>query len=121
MFGECHAHALMNGINYRAAVNLHREGANEQACLLYTSPLTTDEVAEIAEKCTTDDYVGTHIIMDHGEGLPYALEPLYLSAGKDYISEDGKEADGYVNSEEAVNLSLIHISSQSSTCWFCIF
>ena len=29
--GECHAHALMNGINYRAAVNLHREGANEQA------------------------------------------------------------------------------------------
>mgnify|MGYP002234286800 FL=1 len=37
------------------------------------------------------------------EGLPYALEPLYLSAGKDYISEDGKEADGYVNSEEAVN------------------
>ena len=31
MFGECHAHALMNGINYRAAVNLHREGANEQA------------------------------------------------------------------------------------------
>ena len=67
------------------------------------NPLTTDEVAEIAEKCTTDDYVGTHIIMDHGEGLPYALEPLYLSAGKDYISEDGKEADGYVNSEEAVN------------------
>ena len=60
------------------------------------NPLTTDEVAEIAEKCTTDDYVGTHIIMDHGEGLPYALEPLYLSAGKDYISEDGKEADGYV-------------------------
>lgn len=31
------------------------------------NPLTTDEVAEIAEKCTTDDYVGTHIIMDHGE------------------------------------------------------
>lgn len=31
MLGECHAHALMNGINYRAAVNLHREGANEQA------------------------------------------------------------------------------------------
>ena len=40
--------------------------------------------------------------MDHGEGLPYALEPMYISEGKDYISEDGKEADGYVNSEEAV-------------------
>jgi len=40
--------------------------------------------------------------MDHGEGLPYALEPMYLSAGKDYISEDGTTADGYINSEEAV-------------------
>ncbi|WP_418419182.1 ABC transporter substrate-binding protein [Blautia sp.] len=66
------------------------------------NPITWSEFAEIAEKCTTDDYVGAHIIMDHGEGLPYALEPMYLSAGKDYISEDGKEADGYVNSEEAV-------------------
>lgn len=67
------------------------------------NPLTWSEVAEIAEKCTTDDYVGTHIIMDHGEGLPYALEPLYLSAGMDFVSEDGTEADGYVNSEEAVS------------------
>lgn len=31
MFGECHAHALMNGINYREAVALHREKANEEA------------------------------------------------------------------------------------------
>ena len=66
------------------------------------NPITWSEFAEIAEKCTTDDYVGAHIIMDQGEGLPYALEPMYLSAGKDYISEDGKEAEGYVNSEEAV-------------------
>ena len=66
------------------------------------NPITWDEMAEIAEKCTTDNYVGAHIIMDHGEGLPYALEPMYISEGKDYISEDGKEADGYVNSEEAV-------------------
>lgn len=67
------------------------------------NPLTWSEVAEIAEKCTTDDYVGTHVIMDHGEGLPYALEPLYVSAGKDFISEDGTTSDGYVNSEEAVS------------------
>lgn len=31
MFGECHAHALMNGVNYREAVALHREKANEEA------------------------------------------------------------------------------------------
>lgn len=66
------------------------------------NPLTWSELEEIAEKCTTDDYVGTHIIMDHGEGLPYALEPMFISNGKDFVSEDGSEADGYVNSKECV-------------------
>ena len=45
---------------------------------------------------------GTHIIMDQGEGIPYALEPMYISEGKDYISDDGTTADGYVNSDESV-------------------
>ncbi|MBE5999312.1 MAG: sugar ABC transporter substrate-binding protein [Sarcina sp.] len=66
------------------------------------NPITWSEMAEIAEKCTTDSYVGTHIVMDHGEGLPYALEPMYISEGKDYISEDGTTAEGFVNSDEAV-------------------
>jgi ABC-type glycerol-3-phosphate transport system substrate-binding protein len=66
------------------------------------NPVTWEEMADIAEKCTTDEHVGAHIIMDHGEGLPYALEPMYISKGKDYISEDGKTAEGYVDSEEAV-------------------
>ncbi|MCD8052139.1 MAG: sugar ABC transporter substrate-binding protein [Clostridiales bacterium] len=66
------------------------------------NPITWSEMLEIAEKCTTDSYVGTHIIMDHGEGLPYALEPLYVSQGMDYISADGTTAEGYVNSAEAV-------------------
>ena len=67
-----------------------------------SNPLTWSELAKIAQQCTTDSYVGTHIIMDHGEGLPYALEPMYLSAGKDYVSADGSAAEGYVNSPEAV-------------------
>lgn len=66
------------------------------------NPLTWSELAEIAEKCTTDKYVGTHIIMDHGEGLAYALEPMFISNGKDFVSEDGSAAEGYVNSQEAV-------------------
>ena len=45
------------------------------------NPITWSELEEIAKKCTTDKYVGTHIIMDHGEGLPYALEPMYISEG----------------------------------------
>lgn len=66
------------------------------------NPLTWSELEEIAQKCTTDSYVGTHIIMDHGEGLPYALEPMFLSNGKDFVSEDGSTAEGYVNSAECV-------------------
>lgn len=66
------------------------------------NPITWSEFAEIAQKCTTDDYVGTRIIMDHGEGIPYALEPMYLSNGVDYISADGSTAEGYVNSPECV-------------------
>ena len=70
------------------------------------NPITWTELAQIAQQCTTDSYVGTHIIMDHGEGLPYALEPMYLSAGKDYISADGSTAEGYVNSPEAVKTTV---------------
>ena len=66
------------------------------------NPITWSEFAEIAEKCTTDNYVGTRIIMDHGEGIPYALEPMYLSNGVDYVSADGTTAEGYVNSKECV-------------------
>ena len=30
------------------------------------NPVTWEEMADIAEKCTTDEHVGAHIIMDHG-------------------------------------------------------
>lgn len=66
------------------------------------APMTWSEFEALAEQCTTDNYVGTHIVMDHGEGLPYALEPMYKSHGVDYISDDGSQAEGYVNSDEAV-------------------
>ena len=28
MFGECHAHIFMDGINYREAVKCHKDGAD---------------------------------------------------------------------------------------------
>ena len=31
MFGECHAHVIMDGINYKAAVALHKDGVCEAA------------------------------------------------------------------------------------------
>ena len=29
MFGECHMHIFMNGVNYREAVQLHKNGVQE--------------------------------------------------------------------------------------------
>lgn len=31
MFGECHAHLIIDAVNYKKAVQLHRNGVNEQA------------------------------------------------------------------------------------------
>lgn len=30
MFGECHAHIIMDGVNYRRAVDMHKNGPNDQ-------------------------------------------------------------------------------------------
>lgn len=65
-------------------------------------PMTWSEFEALAAQCTTDNYVGTRIVMDHGEGIPYALEPMYKSNGVDYLSDDGSKANGYLNSKEAV-------------------
>lgn len=63
---------------------------------------TWDQFYENAKKLTTDDYVGTNIIMDKGEGLIYALEPFFLEDGAQFVSDDGSEAEGYVNSDKVV-------------------
>lgn len=64
--------------------------------------LTWSEFEEIAAKLTTSDVVGTNIIMDKGEGLPYVLEQFWISNGTDFVSEDGSTAEGYVNSEKGI-------------------
>lgn len=63
---------------------------------------TWTEFYENAEKLTTDDYVGTNIIMDKGEGLIYALGQFWTENKADLISEDGSTAEGYVNSDASV-------------------
>ena len=30
MFGECHAHIIMDGVNYRRAVDMHKNGPDDQ-------------------------------------------------------------------------------------------
>lgn len=64
--------------------------------------LTWSEFEEIAAKLTTGDVVGTNIIMDQGEGLPYVLEQFWISNGTDFVSADGSTAEGYVNSDQGI-------------------
>ena len=63
---------------------------------------TWSEFYENTGKLTTGDYVGTSIIMDKGEGLIYALGQFWTENNAQMISEDGTEADGYINSKESV-------------------
>src|SRR5699024_8384733 len=63
---------------------------------------TWSEFKEIVKALTKDGVVGTNIIMDKGEGLPYVLEQFWISNGTDFVSEDGSTANGYVNSPEGV-------------------
>lgn len=98
---------------------LYALGATESSVALYYNKDMTDaagievpttledawtwsEYYEAAKKLTTDTVVGTNIIMDQGEGLPYVLEQFWISNGTDFVSEDGAKADGYVNSAEGV-------------------
>lgn len=55
-----------------------------------------------AAKLTTDEYVGTNIIMDKGEGLIYALGQFWTVNEAQFVSADGSSAEGYINSEASV-------------------
>lgn len=63
---------------------------------------TWTEFYDAAKKLTKDGVVGTNIIMDKGEGLPYVLEQFWISNGTDLVSADGSKADGYINSPEGI-------------------
>lgn len=98
---------------------LYALGATESSVALYYNKDMTDaagitipekledawtwsEYEEIAKKLTTDTVVGTNIIMDQGEGLPYVLEQFWISNGTDFVSEDGSVAEGYINSDKGI-------------------
>ncbi len=69
-------------------------------------PLTWDEVLEIAQKITNHK-TGVHGIdpaqgFGEGEGPAYFKMPILWQFGGEVLSPDGKTADGYLNSEEAL-------------------
>ena len=66
---------------------------------------TWSEFYENAGKLTTDDYVGTNLIMDKGEGIIYGLSSFWNEADAPLISEDGTTAEGYVNSDASIEVA----------------
>lgn len=63
---------------------------------------TWEEVYEIAKKLKTDDRYGINLEWDLGEGQIYGFAPIIWSNGGELLSEDGKEIDGYLNSDKAI-------------------
>ncbi len=63
---------------------------------------TQSEFLENAKKLTTDEYVGTNIIMDKGEGIIYALGQLFEENDVSFINSNSSKADGFINSENSI-------------------
>lgn len=98
---------------------LYALGTSESSVLLFynkkmfdeagiTAPTTLEEawswedVYEVAKKLNKDGVYGINMDWDLGEGQIYGFAPIVWANGSELVSEDGKVADGYVNSPEAV-------------------
>jgi len=63
---------------------------------------TWSQFKEVAKKLTKNGVVGTNIVMDKGEGLPYVLEQFWISNGTDFVNKDGSKAEGYINGPKGI-------------------
>lgn len=59
-------------------------------------------IYEAAKKLNKDGVYGIDLNWDLGEGQIYGLAPIVWSSGAELLSKDGKVANGYINSPEAV-------------------
>lgn len=71
MFGECHAHMIMDGINYKAAVALHREGVQDHV---------------VRRRLRAWQEAGVSFVRDGGDALGVSLRARELASeyGIDY-------------------------------------
>lgn len=64
---------------------------------------TWDEYYEVCQKLTTEDVYGGNFLQEKsGEWLICAFQPFLIANGVEMISEDGSQAEGYINSAAAV-------------------
>lgn len=99
--------------------DMYAIGLNEATCLFFYNKdifdehgfripesiddaYTWTEVYDMAKEVATPEMAGIKIVMNKGEGIPYGLTPLWISAGAPLTSEDGSVCQGYVNSEKSI-------------------
>ena len=64
---------------------------------------TWDEYYEVCRKLTKDGVYGGNFIQEKsGEWIIVAFQPFLIANGAELLSSDGSKADGYINSEKAV-------------------
>lgn len=63
---------------------------------------TWDDLYNNAKKLTANGIYGINMSWDLGEGQIYGFAPFIWSNGGKLISDDGKKADGYINSTQSV-------------------
>lgn len=63
---------------------------------------TWEEFYEVAKKLNKDGVYGTNLINDKGEWMTYCFEQFWISNNTDIVSDDGKTAEGYLNSPEGI-------------------
>lgn len=78
------------------------DAAGIQAPTTLEDAWTWQEVYEIAKQLKTDDMYGINLEWDLGEGQIYGFAPIIWSNGGELLSEDGKEIDGYLNSDKSI-------------------
>lgn len=74
MFGECHAHVIMDGINYKAAVALHKDGFCEAAVRAHLKEWKDAGITSIIHIAATLFPVG--FLSKKKSGTPISAPPV---------------------------------------------
>ena len=99
--------------------HLYAIGLNESSCaLLYNKDIfakygfriptsiedayTWDEIYEMAKKVSTPECVDIKLIMNKGEGIPYALSPFWDMNNSSFTSADGSKVNGFINNKGGI-------------------
>jgi fructooligosaccharide transport system substrate-binding protein len=63
---------------------------------------TWDDWYNVMKKTAKNGIMGTNMINDKGEWMPYCFEQFWISNGTDLVNKEGTQAEGYVNGEKGL-------------------